>query len=149
MTKNRKFITLKALEKSGACSSGLRRFEEVFGKSAKLSEKNVMKAVDANLSVLWLIYFLHNDSYKKYYKLECPIWNDFYQKTDDIYVNFVKDRDKLFSDFKNHQIKTFEEYMELRHSRGDKFVNDVRGYKHERDIKLGSVLIELLRGDES
>jgi hypothetical protein len=68
MKKQRIYITPALLNTTRACNSQIRKFKRLFGNSAELTLKNMLKAYKAGLNVFWLERLLFTD--KQYTRFE-------------------------------------------------------------------------------
>lgn len=60
----KEYLTLKQIQKKGACPSQCLLFEKTFGEKAELTVKNANKAIEVGLNINWFANSLYTIKYK-------------------------------------------------------------------------------------
>lgn len=79
-----KYITLRMLAKHGACQAQRDVFAREFGKRAYISEKNLTRARDNYLGVIWLVHVLDFEHRRAFIRATSELFSDYMKEVDRI-----------------------------------------------------------------
>ena len=105
---NARYITTADLK--GACREQVDLFNETFGGKAKVTNRNLAKAMAAGLQVFWLESLIPAQAWAEYDKVRAPAWAEYDKVRAQAWAEYDKVRAQAWAEYDKVRAQAWAEY---------------------------------------